>query len=177
MHYPPKTESLFRMKYAFAYHIVHQVLGESPQLSPEEQAFIDEQFPPELLKVLSIDDPDERKALFDRASTELPQRMTVEERLELVGMFFAASSLSGEMLFQEFSILTVAAEFLEVPLDLMTSYIDQLLSDRTMPEIDMESIFKEAYTESETGNTAADITSSLPNVAPMGRFPPGYKPS
>ena len=92
-------------------------------------------------------------------------------------MFFAASSLSGEMLFQEFSILTVAAEFLEVPLDLMTSYIDQLLSDRTMPEIDMESIFKEAYTESETGNTAADITSSLPNVAPMGRFPPGYKPS
>ena len=70
----------------------------------------------------------------------------------------------------------MAAEFLEVPLDLMTSYIDQLLSDRTMPEIDMESIFK-GHTESETGNTAADITSSLPNVAPMGRFPPGYKPS
>ena len=177
MHYPPKTESLFRMKYAFAYHIVHQVLGESPQLSPEEQAFIDEQFPTELLKVLNIDDPDERQSLFDRASTELPQRMTVEERLELVGMFFAASSLNGEMLFQEFSILTVAAEFLEVPLDLMTSYIDQLLSDRTMPEIDMEAIFQEAYTETGDDQSTSNITSSLPNVAPMGRFPPGYKPS
>lgn len=178
MHYPPKTESLFRMKYAFAYHIVHQVLGDSPRLKPEEQEFMDEQFPPVLLEVLKIDDPDERKALFDRACSELPQRMNVEERLELIGMFFAASSLSGEMLFQEFSILTVAAEFLEVPLDIMTSYIDQLLSDRTMPEIDMEAIFQEAYTESNAPAPAAtDITSSLPSVDPIGRFPPGYKSS
>lgn len=174
MHYPPKTESLFRMKYAFAYHIVHQVLGEAPKLSTEEQFFIDEQFPPSLLEVLRIDNTEEREALFKRACTELPQRMTVEERLELIGMFFAASSISGEILFQEFSILTVAAEFLEVPLDLMTRYIDQLLSDRTMPEIDMEAIFQEAYDEKEAA-PVTDISPNLTDIAPIGRFPPGYK--
>jgi len=177
MYYPPKTESLFRMKYAFAYHIVHQVLGDSPNLTPEEQFFIDEQFPPTLLEVLRLDNETEREALFKRACTELPQRTSVDERLELIGMFFAASSLSGEVLFQEFSILTVAAEFLEVPLDLMTRYIDQLLSDRTMPDIDMEAIFQEAYTESNAADITPNISSNLPDIDPIGRFPPGYKQS
>lgn len=161
------------MKYAFAYEIVCQVIGPNSDLSEEELNFIEEQFPKNLLSVLRLDNSEEREVLFKRACNELPQRMTVEERLELIGMFFAASSLKGEMLFQEFSILTVAAEFLEVPLDLMTRYIDQLLSDRTMPELDMEDIFKEAYEGIEPDPQPLDI--SLMDIEPIGRFPPGFK--
>ena len=117
---------LIRMKYAFAMQLSWQVIEADQRIMSEEVDYFDEWFSPELLQTLELDNPDERLSLYKRAVEELPSRLSVEERLEIVGMLIGASVSDGYMEFRQFGVLEAAAAALGIPQETFLSYFERI---------------------------------------------------
>jgi uncharacterized tellurite resistance protein B-like protein len=117
---------LIRMKYAFAMQLSWQVIEADQRIMSEEVDYFDEWFPPELLQTLELDNPDERLTMYKRAVEELPNRLSLEERLEIVGMLIGASVSDGYMEFRQFGVLEAASAALEIPQETFLSYFERI---------------------------------------------------
>ena len=101
------------MKYAFAMHLVQNVIEADSVILDSERDFFQECFPDALIHALDLSRPDVRAELLTKALEELPTSMSLEERLDIFGMVLGASVADGELEFREFGVLEVAlASFL-----------------------------------------------------------------
>jgi len=121
---------IMRLKYAFAMHMVQVVIEADEIILPEEEAYFEECFPQELIESLNLVDEQVRKSLYEQAVDVLPQCLSLEEKLDLFGMFLGASVSDGEMEFREFGVLETAAAILAIPHEEVVAYFDRMFDER-----------------------------------------------
>jgi hypothetical protein len=126
-------DDLQRLQLAFAYHMIEQVIGSDAELDAEELTYLAEVFPPDLLIRLEfLDGAGARTAAFDEARdlalVELPERLTLGEKLALVELLVGAAASDGVLTAQEVDALSAAARMLAVPDVAWEGHLDALLS-------------------------------------------------
>lgn len=125
-------DDLQRLQLAFAYHMIEQVIGSDAALDGEEAAYLAEVFPLELLARLGfVDGSGARTAAFDEARdlalVELPDRLTLGEKLGLVELLVGAAAADGLLTAQEVDALSAAARMLGVGDAAWAEHLDGLL--------------------------------------------------
>jgi len=118
---------LYRLKYALSMYLVRQVILADNIVAQQEIQFVREHFPQSLLEVLDLLNPQEIALLLERALEELPNKLSLEAKLDIVGMCFAASASDGTVDPREIAMVQVAAEILNVPSLVLIEYIQELL--------------------------------------------------
>jgi uncharacterized tellurite resistance protein B-like protein len=118
---------LYRLKYALSIYLVRQVILADDVVEPQEIKFVREHFPQSLLQALDLLDTQEISRLIERALHELPHKLSLEAKLDIVGICFAASASDGNVDPREIAIVQVAAEVLAVPSEVLIEFIQQLL--------------------------------------------------
>ena len=126
-------DDLQRLQLAFAYHMIEQVIGSDADLDGEEGAYLSEVFPRELLARLGfVDATGARTESFDEARdealVELPERLTVGEKLGLVELLVGAAAADGLLTAQEVDAVSAAARMLGVGDAAWSEHLDGLLS-------------------------------------------------
>lgn len=119
-----------QLKLAFAYHIVRQIVGADGEFGAAEQRWIARAFPPTTLETSGFLDRNLLTMAFERALetalVELPQRLTLEEKLDLLETFLDASLADEQLHHTEGSLIVKAAELLGVPPDALDKHLDTL---------------------------------------------------
>ena len=105
------------LKLAFAYHVIEEIIGADARIDQGELAFLDGRFPPALLRNCRYVDEsgmrtDRYRQALDEAMIELPDRLTVGEKLQLLEIFTAAAAADGAYAMAEGMVLDRAAEYL-----------------------------------------------------------------
>ena len=118
---------LYRLKYALSIYLVRQVILADDIVEPQEINFVREHFPQSLLQALDLLKPEEISLLIERALDELPRKLSLEAKLDIVGICFAAAASNGNVDPREIAIIQVAAEVLSVPSEVLLDFIHQLL--------------------------------------------------
>ena len=106
---------MMRMKYAFAMHLVTNVIEADSIVVDSERDFFQECFPEELIDALDLSQPEKRAEMLTKALDELPRVMNLEQRLDIFGMVLGASVADGDLEFREFGVLEIAAKALHIP--------------------------------------------------------------
>ena len=125
-------DDLQRLQLAFAYHMIEQVIGSDAELDGEESAYLAEVFPRALLARLGfVDAHGERTPAFDEAREvallELPDRLTLGEKLGLVELLVGAAAADGLLTAPEVDALSAAARMLGVSDAAWAEHHDALL--------------------------------------------------
>ena len=89
--------------------------------------FVREHFPQSLLQALDLLKQEEIGLLIERALIELPTKLSLQAKLDIIGICFAASASDGNVDPREIAMIQVAAEVLDVPNDVLMSFIQELL--------------------------------------------------
>lgn len=118
------NKEIMRMKYAFAMHLVKNVIEADCVVVESEREFYRECFPEDLIRALDLQSPSVREKWLARALVELPSAMSLDERMDIFGMVLGASVVDGELEFREFGVLEVAAKALHIPQDNMMRYFE-----------------------------------------------------
>ncbi len=118
---------LYRLKYALSIYLVRQVILADDIVEPQEIKFVREHFPQSLLQALDLLKPEEISFLIERALEELPRKLSLQAKLDIVGICFAAAASNGNVDPREIAIIQVAAEVLSVPSEVLLDFIHQLL--------------------------------------------------
>ena len=126
-------DDLQRLQLAFAYHMIEQVIGSDADLDGEETAYLSEVFPPELLTRLGfLDGTGERTSDFDEARdlalVELPERLTLGEKLGLIELLVGAAAADGLLTAQEVDALSATARMLGVSDAAWAEHLDSLFT-------------------------------------------------
>jgi len=122
------TEAL---KLAFSYHALEQIIGADGVLEPEEIAFLKGTFSDELMTEAGFFDaagsrtPRYEQAL-EEALLELPDRLTLGEKLCLVELFVEATVADGVFRPVESQVLQQAAMTLGVTTDEWSMHLAQM---------------------------------------------------
>ena len=111
------SQPLEALQLAFAYHMVEQIIGSDEDLDPTELRYLDEVFPPSLMREHGFVDPDGyTTAAFEEARDvallELPARLTPGEKLALVEILVGAAAADGVLAAEEVDVLHGAARML-----------------------------------------------------------------
>lgn len=122
------TEAL---KLAFSYHALEQIIAADGVLEPEEAAFLEQTFPRALmLESGFIDDVGGKTPLYadalDEALIELPDRLTLGEKLCIVELFVDATIADGVFRHSESEVLQQAAIMLGVTTDEWSQHLGQM---------------------------------------------------
>ena len=120
---------LYRLKYVLAMYLVQQVVLADDKTTTEELDFMKEHFPVELLRSLRLMNKAEMAMLLERALQELPSRLSLQGKLDILGMCFGASASDGDVDIREVATIQVAAEMLQVPPDILFDFIQKLLDE------------------------------------------------
>ena len=125
-------DDLQRLQLAFAYHMIEQVIGSDADLHGEEVAYLSDVFPRELLARLDfVDEAGTRTAAFDEARdlalVELPERLTLGEKLGLIELLVGACAADGLLTAQEVDALSATARMLGVGDAAWSEHLDELL--------------------------------------------------
>lgn len=125
-------DDLQRLQLAFAYHMIREVVGADAELVQEELDYLDAVFPKALLRKLGfIDGSDQLTPAFeearDAALYELPDRLTLGEKLGLVELLVGASAADGLLTAEEVDALAASAGMLGVPTEAWSDHLEQLL--------------------------------------------------
>jgi len=118
---------LYRLKYALSIYLVREVILADDVVDPQEINFVREHFPKTLLQALDLLNPNEVAILIERALSELPSKLSLEAKLDIIGMCFAASASNGDVDPREIAMVQVAAEVLNVPNEILMDFIQKLL--------------------------------------------------
>lgn len=118
---------LYRLKYVLAIYLVQQVVLADEKTTEEEIDFIKEHFPSELLRSLNLIDKSEMAMLLEKALKVLPHKLSMQGKLDIIGMCFGASASDGDVDIREVATIQVAAEILLVPPDILFDFIQELL--------------------------------------------------
>ena len=118
---------LYRLKYVLAIYMVQQVILADEKTTEEELDFIKEHFPPELLHSLNLIDKAEMSILLEKALQVLPHKLSLQGKLDIIGMCFGASASDGDVDIREVATIQVAAEILLIPPDILFDFIQKLL--------------------------------------------------
>ncbi|MEC7986249.1 MAG: hypothetical protein VX278_13875, partial [Myxococcota bacterium] len=117
---------LIRMKYAFEIKLVEEVIAADEVILKEEQDYFEHFFPADLIRNLGLDDPLVLNECYKKAVVELPNRLTMEERLSIFGLLLGASVADDFLEFREFGVLEAAAKVLAIPAETMMDFIDSI---------------------------------------------------
>jgi len=122
------TEAL---KLAFSYHALEQIIAADGVLEPEELAFLEQTFPSELMKESGyMDDAGDKTPLYshalDEALIELPDRLTLGEKLCIVEIFVDATIADGVFRHSESEVLQQAAIMLGVTTDEWSQHLGMM---------------------------------------------------
>lgn len=123
----PEDFELYRLKYVLAIYLVQQVVLADEKTTAEELDFIKEHFPPQLLQSLHLIDQSEMPILLEKALRILPEKLSLQGKLDIIGMCFGASASDGDVDIREIATIQVAAEILRVPSDIFVDFIQELL--------------------------------------------------
>ena len=116
-----------RLKYVFAMFFVQKIIWVDDIVAPEELSYVQEQFPGTLLTVLKLTDSKTFPAILEVALEMLPQVLSDDEKLQIIGLCFGAAASTGTVNPGEVAILQVAAEKLNLSNERLFEYIQELL--------------------------------------------------
>lgn len=110
---------LRQLQLAFAYHRVVELIGVDHQVDDAELAFLDATFPRDELRACGLLDGDGATTprfadAVQTALTELPQLLTLGEKLALVELVAGASAADGVLVPEEADALAAVARTLGV---------------------------------------------------------------
>jgi uncharacterized tellurite resistance protein B-like protein len=122
------TEAL---KLAFSYHALEQIIAADGVLEPGEIAFLQATFSDELMREAGYFDANGERlpryaAALEEALVELPDRLTLGEKLCLIEIFAEATVADGVLKAVEADVLSAAAEMLGVTTDEWTAHLSQM---------------------------------------------------
>ena len=117
-----------RLKVAFALAISQLVVRADGVVVPDEERFLREMFPPALLQSLNLDDPDTFAEVRDIAFREISEVLPREEKLQLIGLFFAMCEVDAEVDVRELEVLALAADQLGLPFEAVIERITGLFA-------------------------------------------------
>ena len=118
---------LYRLKYTLSMYLVRQVILADETINEKEIQFVREHFPIALLQSLDLLKPEETAQLLERALFELPNTLSLQAKLDIVGICFAASAADNNVDAREIGTIQVAAEVLNVPSGILIKFIQDLL--------------------------------------------------
>ena len=118
-----------QLKYAFAMEMVKQVIEAKEHILEVERTYFFGCFPKELILKLQLENPNQRRECFEEAIRQLPQILTYDEKLQIVGMCLGAGLCNDQLGFREFSIIELTATSLEISTEGLVSYIAFMLDD------------------------------------------------
>ena len=118
---------LYRLKYTLSMYLVRQVILADEIVDEKEILFVREHFPAALLQALDLLEADETGQLLERALHEVPDKLSLTAKLDIVGMCFAASAADNKVEPSEIATIQVAAEVLKIPSEVLLDFIQQLL--------------------------------------------------
>ena len=116
-----------RLKYVFAMFFVQKIIWADDIVAPEELSYVQEQFPGTLLTALKLTDSKTFPAILEVALEMLPQVLSDDEKLQIIGLCFGAAASTGTVNPGEVAILQVAAEKLNLSNERLFEYIQELL--------------------------------------------------
>jgi hypothetical protein len=116
-----------RLKYVFAMFFVQKIIWADDIVAPEELSYVQEQFPSPLLSALELTDSKEFPAILEVALEMLPQVLSEDEKLQVIGLCFGAAASTGTVNPGEIAIIQVAAEKLQLSNERLFEYIQELL--------------------------------------------------
>jgi hypothetical protein len=116
-----------RLKYVFAMFFVQKIIWADDIVAPEELSYVQEQFPGTLLTALKLTDSKTFPAILEVALEMLPQVLSDDEKLQVIGLCFGAAASTGTVNPGEVAILQVAAEKLHLSNERLFEYIQELL--------------------------------------------------
>ncbi|MCB9684176.1 MAG: hypothetical protein H6738_00495 [Alphaproteobacteria bacterium] len=122
-----------RLQLAFAYHMARQILEVDEEFLAGEQRFLDQQFPPDLMRELGFfDAADQPLPALAEAANEaislLPDLLTLGEKLSMMEQLVEASAADGVLAAEEVDALAAAAAMLEIPNDTWQEHVENLVS-------------------------------------------------
>lgn len=131
------ADDLERWKTAFAMFIAKLVVDADGIVDFGELKLLAQVFPDAHLAALGfLDEDGETTAAFKdaylEAMRELPNRLSLDEKLELVTVFHRASMADGELLQAELLVMREAAEVLGIPLAVLSRHLEGLKSIATV---------------------------------------------
>ena len=142
MHEDFSTEQL---KLAFTYHIVNQILESDDEVVPAEARFLATTFPKDLFEGSGFVDAAGKytqrwQDALGEALLELPERLSVAERLGILEMFYKAAISDDDFQYIEGNVLVRAARLLGLKPEQFTERLEQLIGtgsiDLPAPEFD-----------------------------------------
>lgn len=121
-----------RLQVAFAYHMVRQVLEVDADFALREQGFLEQHFPQASLRALGfLDDRGSPTAELEEAChqalVELPDLLTLGEKLSIMEQLVSATAADGVLAPEEVDALSAAARMLRVPEDVWVEHVEGLL--------------------------------------------------
>lgn len=130
------ADDLARWKTAFTMFIARLVVDADGIVDFGELKLLSQVFPDDELRALGFLDEhggftQAYKDAYLEAMRELPNRLTLPEKLELVGVFHRTSMADGELLQAELLVMREAAEVLGIPLPVLSRHLETLKSIAT----------------------------------------------
>ena len=106
-----------RLKVAFALSISQLLVRADGVIVPDERAFLEEMFPQTMLVRLGLDDPERYAEVRDLAFRDVASVLDRDEKLQLLGLFFAVCEVDADIDVRELEVVTLAADQLGLSFD------------------------------------------------------------
>ena len=106
-----------RLKVAFSLAISELLVRADGVIVPDEKAFLEEMFPPAMLARLGLDDAVRYAEIRDIAFRDIADVLDQEEKLQLLGLFFAICEVDADIDVRELEVLALAADQLGLSFD------------------------------------------------------------
>jgi hypothetical protein len=125
------TSDVDRWKTAFSLFVATLVAGAEQPLDERRAAVLQAMYPPDRLRALGLADEDGSVTpayplAYREAMRELPARLSLSEKLEIVTDLHRATLADGPLALSELLVVREAAEILGVPRLELTKHLDRL---------------------------------------------------
>lgn len=126
-----------RLQLAFAYHMARQIVTADQEFLAREQTFLDDQFPPDLMRALGFFDANHQPTpvlaeTANEAISLLPDLLTLGEKLSVMEQLVQASAADGLLAPEEVDALAAAAAMLEIPDATWQDHVESLLKSGSL---------------------------------------------
>ena len=123
----PQDRKRYQWKYVFAMYFMHKIVWIDDTLQQDAQLVLQEMFPQELLTALELTETQQMSVLFEESLTQIPQKLPIADKMDIIGMCFATASAKGTVNPAEIAVIQVAAEKMGVSNEDLFAYIQTLL--------------------------------------------------